>query len=181
MSRIEPVDRETLSPRQQALYDSFVKRRPRPTLSGPFAVWIHTPEIAEPTDQLANHLRFRSGLDQRLIELVVLLMCRDASVNYAWSVHVPLARKAGLSEAMIEAIRARRRPQFEREDETVVYELVTELAAAKSLRDATFERAKQVLGRDGLIEVVSCAGFYGMVGLLLNAFDVPPQGEDVLG
>jgi 4-carboxymuconolactone decarboxylase len=101
-------------------------------------------------------------------------------VNYAWSVHVPLARKAGVSEATIEAIRDRRKPQFERDDEAAVYDLVTELVATKSLRDATFERAKKLLGRDSLIEVVSCAGFYGMVGFLLNAFDVPPQGDDVL-
>ena len=26
-----------------------------------------------------------------------------------------------------------------------------------------------------MIEAVSCAGFYGMVGFVLNAFEVPPQ------
>ena len=45
----------------------------------------------------------------------------------------------------------------------------------------TFERAEAAFGRDGVIEAVSCAGFYGMVGFVLNAFEVPPQpGGDVL-
>jgi hypothetical protein len=43
------------------------------------------------------------------------------------------------------------------------------------LSAASFDRAKSVLGRDGLIEVVSCVGFYGMIGLVLNVFDIPPQ------
>jgi hypothetical protein len=38
-----------------------------------------------------------------------------------------------------------------------------------------------VLGRDGVIEAVSCAGFYGMIGFVLNTFEVPPQpGGEVL-
>ena len=37
------------------------------------------------------------------------------------------------------------------------------------------ERASAALGRDGLIEAVSCAGFYGMIGFVLNAFEIPPQ------
>ena len=46
---------------------------------------------------------------------------------------------------------------------------------------ATFERAVAALGRDGVIEAVSCVGFYGMIGLVINTFDVPPQpGGDVL-
>jgi len=42
-----------------------------------------------------------------LIELIVLLMCRDATTKYAWSAHVNLAREAGLIAETIEAIRAR--------------------------------------------------------------------------
>jgi 4-carboxymuconolactone decarboxylase len=181
MARTEEVKRESLDPRQQQLYDGIMRSRPRPTLSGPFSVWIHTPEICEPADALANAFRFNHKLDQRLIELIILMMCRDATVRYAWSAHEPLARKAGLAPETIDAVRTRKRPDFKHDDERLIYELVTELLATKSLSAASFDRASAAFGRNGVIEAVSCAGFYGMVGLVINAFDIPPQpGGDLL-
>jgi 4-carboxymuconolactone decarboxylase len=181
MARIDEVKREDLKPRQQKLYDDIMRSRPRGKLSGPFSVWIHTPEIAEPADGLANCFRVNPKLDKRLVELIVLLMCRNGTVKYAWSVHAPLARQAGLTQETIDAIRARKRPDLQHDDEQVIYDLVTELLSTKTVSTATFERAKSTLGRDGVIEAVSCAGFYGMIGFVLNTFEVPPQpGGEVL-
>jgi 4-carboxymuconolactone decarboxylase len=181
MARIDEINRETLNPRQQQLYDDIMRTRPRGKLSGPFSVWMHTPDIAEPANGLANCFRVNARLDKRLIELITLLMCRSATVKYAWSVHEPLARQAGLTPQTVDAIRAGKRPDFSRDDERLIYELVTELLTTKTLSDETFERAQAAFGREGVIEAVSCAGFYGMVGFVLNAFEVPPQpGGDVL-
>ena len=48
MARIEQLERDKLSARQQALYYDIMRTRPRGKLSGPFSVWIHRPNIAEP-------------------------------------------------------------------------------------------------------------------------------------
>jgi 4-carboxymuconolactone decarboxylase len=175
MARIDDVKREDLTARQQQLYDDILRTRPRPSLTGPFSVWIHTPDIAEPADRLANCFRVSPKLEKRLIELIILLMCRDGTVKYAWSVHEPLGRKEGLTDDTIDAIRARKRPDFKRDDERLIYDFVTELLATKTLSAATFERAKSAFGLEGVIEAVSCVGFYGMIGLVLNVFDIPPQ------
>ncbi len=66
MARIEEVTREKLSPRQQELHDDFLKSRPHNTLSGPFSVLIHTPDIAEPADELVNYYRHKAKLGRRL-------------------------------------------------------------------------------------------------------------------
>jgi 4-carboxymuconolactone decarboxylase len=175
MARIEDVQRKDLSPRQQKLFDDITRRRPRPSLSGPFAIWMHIPEIAEPTNALTNYLRSSAKLGQRLIELIILLMCRDSTVKYAWSVHEPLARAAGLADDVINAIAGRKRPNFKNDDEAVIYDVVAELLSTRALSAATFARAQAALGREGLIEAVSCAGFYAMVGFVINAFEIPPQ------
>ena len=70
---------------------------------------------------------------------------------------------------------ARKRPDFSRDDEKVIYDVVDELIETKTLSAATFERATAAFGREGVIEAVSCAGFYAMVGLVINAFEIPPQ------
>jgi 4-carboxymuconolactone decarboxylase len=175
MARIAEVKRDDLSPRQQELHDDFLRSRPRPTLTGPFAVLIHTPDIAEPADKLVNHFRYHSKLGRRLVELIIMLVVRDAKAQYAWSVHEPHALEQGLSQATIDAIRAGTRPQFKQDDERLIYDVVAELLANKTLRAATFERAKTAFGLDGLIEAITCAGTYGMIGFVLNSFDIPPQ------
>jgi 4-carboxymuconolactone decarboxylase len=175
MARIAEVKREQLNPRQQALHDDFLRSRPRKTLTGPFAVLIHSPDIAEPADRLVNFYRGTPKLGRRLIELIILLVVRDATAQYAWSVHEPHALEYGLTQDVIDAIRARRRPDFKRDDEKLIYDFVTELLAKKTVSAATFERAKAAFGVDGVIEAVTCAGLYGMIGFVLNVFDVPPQ------
>ena len=175
MARIADVNREDLSPRQQQLHDDFLKSRPRNTLTGPFSVLIHTPDIAEPADHLVNYYRSNPKLGRRLIELIILMLCRSATVQYAWSVHEPHALKEGITQDVIDAIRASKRPDFKRDDERLIYDFVTELLANKTVSAATFERAKAAFGLDGVIEAVTCSGLYGMIGLVLNVFDIPPQ------
>jgi 4-carboxymuconolactone decarboxylase len=175
MARIAEIKRDQLNPRQQQLHDDFLRSRPRQTLTGPFAVLINTPDIAEPADRLVNYYRGAPKLGRRLIELIILLVVRDATVQYAWSVHEPHALEHGLTRDVIDAIRARRRPDFKNDDEQLIYDFVTELLAKKTVSAETFERAKAAFGVDGVIEAVTCAGLYGMIGFVLNVFDIPPQ------
>lgn len=57
MTRIDQLERDKLSVRQRTLYDDIMRTRPRGKLSGPFSVWIHRPDIAEPANGLANCFR----------------------------------------------------------------------------------------------------------------------------
>jgi 4-carboxymuconolactone decarboxylase len=175
MARIDAIKKEDLSPRQRQLHDEFLRSRPRNVLTGPFSVLIHTPDIAEPTDKLVNYYRRTPKLGRRLIELIILLMVREATAQYAWSVHEPHALEQGLTQDSIDAIRERRRPDFKRDDERLMYDFIAELAANKTVGTATFERAKAAFGLEGVIEAVTCAGLYGMIGFVLNVFDIPPQ------
>ena len=164
MARIDEVKRENLNPRQQELHDEFLRSRPRKTLTGPFSVLIHTPDIAEPADELVNYYRRTPKLGRKLLELVILL-----------AVHEPTALKEGITQDVIDAIRARKRPDFKTAEEATLYDFVTELLAKKTVSGATFARAKAAFGLEGLIEAVTCAGLYGMIGFVLNVFDIPPQ------
>ncbi len=169
------LNTDEFTPRQQELHDRLLRSRLRDSLSGPFAVLIHTPGIAEPTDRLVNYFRQSPTLGRRLVELIILLVVRDASAQYAWSVHEPTALKEGLAQDTIDAIRVRTEPNFAREDERLIYAIVMELLATKTLSAATFERAKAAFGEIGVIEAITCVGLYGMIGFVLNVFEIPPR------
>jgi 4-carboxymuconolactone decarboxylase len=90
-------------------------------------------------------------------------------------VHEPLGLEQGFSQDVLNAIRDRKRPDFKRDDEKLVYEFVTELLADKTVNAAMFDRAKAAFGIDGVIELVTLVGSYVMIGLVLNVFDIPAQ------
>jgi 4-carboxymuconolactone decarboxylase len=144
---------------------------------GPFAIWLRNPAIAEAADRLGTTLR-QGSLDQRLFELMVLVVARHWTAQYEWFAHARQGLQAGLSPAVIDAIRDGRKPEFARDDERLVYELVTEMNETRTLSQPTYDRAVAALGLDRVIELVTSIGFYTMVAIMLNGFDAPvPGGE----
>ena len=61
---------------------------------------------------------------------------------------------------------------FESEEEKMVYELVNELIETKTLSQDSYNRAVKRLGEKDLIELVTDVGFYTMIAMVLNVFDV---------
>lgn len=92
--------------------------------------------------------------------------------------HTRLGRQAGLPDDIIEAVRTGATPTFARDDTWIVHDVVTEYFATKRLSDATYARAIELIGERGLVDVVGIVGYYGLVSMTLNIFEVSvPEGE----
>lgn len=176
MGRFEPVKVDQLTPEHKALYE--VVRANRPKLVGPFSVLMHNPPLADAVNKVVDAVRKDGKLDKRLYELIVLITVRHAAAAYAWAVHEPLARKAGVSGDVVDAILAGRKPPFAKSDEKAIYEAVTELLNTNEIGDAAYQALIQQFGLPETIEIITCAGLYCMIGSVINAFEVPtPNGE----
>ena len=176
MARVDHLKPEDLTPEQQRIAKEITSTRSR--VGGPFAIWLRLPPIADAANQLGQALRRDGKLDRRLFELAVLMVVRHWGAQYAWHVHEPAARAAGLSDDVIAAIRERRTPHFSRDDERMIYDVVGELLDKKALSGAAYQRALDALGLDLVIELIAAAGFYTMVAMTLNSFDVAtPDGS----
>jgi 4-carboxymuconolactone decarboxylase len=171
MARLNPINVDALAGEQKRVYELIMATRPH-GLSGPFGVWVHNSRVAEPCEWLQNAFRLHSKLDRRLAELLVLLVAREYTAQYAWYLHEKLAKKDGLDVRTIDAIRARQVPDALRADEQIIYDVVSELLASKKISASTYERAVEALGLEVMVEVVTAVGFYGMACLTLNAFEV---------
>lgn len=146
------------------------------TVDGPFALWLRVPEIAERAQHFSDRIRSKSTIEQRLFEVMVLAATRPWSATYAFEAHARTAERLGVSPAVVDAIRQRRTPPFERDDERLVFDTVTELTQSRKLSGPSYDRALAALGRESLIELITAAGFYTMIAMMLVAFDVPPSG-----
>jgi 4-carboxymuconolactone decarboxylase len=176
MGRLPPIDPAKMTPETKAAYDEIV--RVRGQVRGPFAIWLTSPELCRHALALQDWFAKRSKLDRRLLELAILVMARQATAQFAWFIHEPHAVSFGISQAVVDAIRERRTPVFEREDERLVYDIANELDATRTLSRASHERGIALLGAEAMVELVSAVGFYVMVAMTLNAFEAPvPEGE----
>jgi 4-carboxymuconolactone decarboxylase len=179
MGRVASLKPEELSPEQKALYDAIAGARGR--VGGPFGIWLRQPALADPANQFGNALRLQGKLDKRLFELMTVVVARHWGAQYEWFVHADAGRKAGLTDDVIEALRTKRKPDFKRDDERLVYDIVTELSESKHLSDASYKRALDFFGLDLLVELITATGFYTLVAMMLNAFDVDtPDGSKPL-
>jgi 4-carboxymuconolactone decarboxylase len=175
MARLTEINTERLTAEQREVYERI--KNVRGQVRGPFAVWLRNAELARHTLELQDLFASRVKLDRRLVQLMILVAARHASAQFAWFVHEPHARQHGISPEIIEAIRERRTPVFTREDERLVYEITLELNTTMQISEATFRRGLDLFGEQKLVELVSAIGFYAMVAMTLNAFDVQVPDE----
>ena len=175
MTRVPEVLPDQLSPEQRKVHDLIVSTRGG-VIRGPFAMWIRNANLAAAANQLGNAVRLEGKLDAKLFELVILVIARRWSAQYEWFAHAQEAARVGLDPAIIEAIRTHRVPSFRSPRETVIYEMVRELIDTRNLSDTTYNRARDMFGIDLVMEVVTVAGFYTLVAMMLKAFDAPVPG-----
>jgi 4-carboxymuconolactone decarboxylase len=159
---------EQLSPEQQAVAADVLKQSSA-GLGGPYGMLIKSPELLKRYLLMTEYLRQKTSLPRHLNEMAILLEARIWDAQYEWWAHEPLARKAGLSDAIINDIRDGKRPGSMQQDEAIVYDVVTELLNKRQLSDDTFAQAKQILGEQQVVDLVAVAGFYVMVSAVIIA------------
>ena len=92
--------------------------------------------------------------------------------------HAPLATTAGIHADAVEAIRVGQRPDLPQSDEQVVYRFSHELVHAKRVSPSTYASAVAMFGEKTVVELVAILGYYALVSMTINAFEVPlPPGE----
>ena len=177
MSRYREIVPAEMNAAQKRVHDQIVAGK-RGRFGGPFQLLIRAPEICGLASQLGEHLRWGTSLPDRLSELAIITTARFWRAQYEWYAHAPLAEKAGVPKAAIEAIRTGGAPVFAAADETLVHRLCSEIFRTQRLSDASFEEAVAALGESGLVEVIAIIGYYTLIGNTLNIFQVGlPEGE----
>ena len=176
MARIPPLKPEEMTEEQKRLTAKIAGPRGG-VVRGPFAIWLRNPALVDKADDFGNLLREGTSVPRRLSELAILATARHWTAQYEWFAHEKMALDQGISKDVVEAIRNRRRPRFDKKDEQAVYELVTELYESKAVSDPTYGAAVQALGQQTVMELVTIATFYAMIAMFLVTFQVDiPEG-----
>lgn len=176
MPRVDDLDLEALSDEQRRVHDAIVSG-PRGKVQGPLRVWLQSAAFADRAQALGAYCRFGTTLPPRLTELAILVTGACWRARYEWYAHAPLALKAGLDPDAVEAIRTGRTPQWTREEDAAVYAFAHELTWTRQVSEPIYARARRILGLPALVELVGVLGYYTLISMTINAFEVPlPAG-----
>lgn len=145
-------------------------------LGGPYNFLLRSPILADRFLKLADYLRFNTSVPHRLNEMAILIQARLWTAQYEWWAHHPLALKAGLAPAIAEALKVGRRPDGMQPDEAAIYDFCVELSKRQRVSDATFERARTLLGEQQVVDLVALTGFYAQVSMVLNVAEAGIPG-----
>jgi 4-carboxymuconolactone decarboxylase len=177
MARLAPIDLEKLSAEQRAVADAILAG-PRGGLRGPFEPWLRSPSFADPAQKLGEQVRFRSSLPEDLKELAIIITGAHWKAQFEFWAHARMARAAGIAPEAVDAIRTGKRPPLASDRERVVYDFVTEYLRTNRVSDQTYAGAMATLGERGVVDLVGVVGYYGLVSMTLNVFEIDvPDGE----
>ena len=175
LSRLSPVNRETLTEKCKASYDEMVKLRAQGKnlagLVGPSGIWIRIPVWGEHVAELNRYLRNEIGLEPRLSELAILASAREMDSQFEWTMHEPEALRVGIAQEVIDTVKFRRPVADMPETEAAIVELARETLGAKKLSAATYARALGIFGEMGLLNLMALMANYATSAIMLTAFD----------
>lgn len=176
MPRMKPLPREDMDAAQRQVHDAIVSG-PRGSIGGPFLAWLRSPDLADRAQRLGEFCRFNSSLEPRLSELAILFTAKQWRAQFEWYAHEPMARDGGLPQDIIDAVHDGRQPTFDRADEAAIYAFCEEMYRDKRVSQPTYEQAVAQLGERGVVDLVGIIGYYALVSMTLNAFEMPlPDG-----
>ncbi|MBR0654312.1 carboxymuconolactone decarboxylase family protein [Plastoroseomonas arctica] len=174
MPRLPPLVREELDPAQQEAWDRIASGA-RGAVRGPFTALITSAELCSRVEQLGVFIRFDCSVPMRLRELAILCVGQHWRAGYEWFAHAPIAAKQGVPDAVIAAIGtdAAEIP-FDADADRVVVAFVRAMLREKRVDDATYAEANALLGDKGCVELTGLVGYYSLLAMQLNTFEVVP-------
>ena len=170
-SRLSELTEASMDDAQRSVLKDILAG-PRGNLDGPFLAWIQSPELASHAQRLGAFCRYGTRLELRLTELAILFTAVWWQSQAEWQIHEPIARSAGLSDAVIEALHQHAVPPFTREDEHLVYRLGKTLYETRRIGDALYAQAIAAFGEPAVVELIGVFGYYALVAMTLNVFAV---------
>mgnify|MGYP003945563667 CR=1 FL=1 len=161
---------EQLDPRQREIYDAVLASRGN--VDGPFLAWMFSPTFAGLAQKLGEFCRFRTSLSLLESELLILLVAARFDCVGERQIHEPIAVAAGLPTAAAAAISERRLAILEEPRLALLQELTLQLLITNRVRDELYMRALALLGEQALVETIGVIGYYTLVAMTLNAFEM---------
>ena len=175
MTRLSAKTRDELTGEQRDEYDDLARTRtPRDgKFGGPRDAWLLSPELSQLLRSIGAMVRERTTLDRGLVSW----QSRSRHATGRPTSRGPRTRRApssmGSHPRYWTPSSRGRRPNFAPVQQVLLYDICMSLNRERALPEPLYKSAVSAFGEQGLVEIIGVIGFYTLVSMTLNAFDVP--------
>jgi alkylhydroperoxidase family enzyme len=150
----------------------------RGTLINVYRLLLHSPTLAAPWLEVINAARFKTALDGRLREIVIIRIGYLNGSDYVVKQHVPvLALPESLSQAECEALADWQKSQFFSARERAVLAYADAMTREIVVPDDVFEALRPHFNERQIIELTVLTGIYNMHTRVLTALRIDPEAH----
>lgn len=168
--------REQVVPPYQHIYDEIAASRGG-ALTGPFWALLYSPVVAGRTAALGAYVRYESSLPERVHTVAAMTVARALDCHYEWTVNENGARRAGLTDDEIAALRDRRAPGGLNGDDVLVFQFANQLMTKHRVDEPTWHAMEARYGLKIVADVCAAIGYYSHIAMVMNAFEVMPPPD----
>jgi len=104
--------------------------------------------------------------------LLILCVAARYQCQGEQQIHEPIALKAGLSAQAVDCLRAGQLPTLADARQRLIYQLASELLHSNRIAESHYREGIALFGERGMVELVGIVGYYTLVAMTLNAFEM---------
>jgi len=170
MARLASItSRDQVAEKDRAIVDAIAQSRG--AIQGPFTMFLHCPELAGRVAHLGAFVRFEGSLDMRVRVLAAMTVAREFEAVYVWGAQTGGARRLGVPDATIAAIRENHSRGIPPEDAEIV-EFTRQLLRRHRVDEASASSLRRRFGDEGFIELTGAIGYYSLLAMTVNACEL---------
>ena len=175
MARLKSITKkEHVAPEHHDIADGIIKSRGG--IKGPFTMLLHCPPLANHVMALGAYVRFEGSLDKRVRVLAAMTVAREFDCMYVWGAQTGQARKLGVPESTITAIRDKHSRGVPPEDAQII-DFTRALIHKHRVDDATAKALQERFGNFEFVELTGTIGYYSMLTMTANACELEPAED----
>lgn len=183
--RVNPINPETMNAEVRYVHDEVFKlithsqgpvvmTNKEGALTGPFPPMLAFPQFGIPALSFVRSLDNYATLPKKVREVAILTVGAAFGARFELYAHEIMAKHFGFSSTAVASLASGIRPADLNQEEAIAYEIASVLAKGRIVPDAAYNLAKEILGQDGLAELIFLVGAYTLLATVLNGFDVLP-------
>lgn len=170
MVRISLLNKESAPPKFQEVFRQREEAGGR--VLNLYKIMAHSPQVGYQFLRLGNAILFNGVVPPNLRELAILRVGHINQAVYEYTKHVPIALRVGVRQAQIDAL-----PQWEdsiefSNIEKAILRYTDEETLNIRVKEETFAAVRAILSEEGVVELTTAIGYYGMVCRILETLQV---------
>jgi 4-carboxymuconolactone decarboxylase len=184
--RFRALSLEELDEGQRRLWDAVTAatNRERPPvdadghLLGPYDPLLRSPEVGARIAALGIDLRAVTKVPMRLQTVAIVTVGAHWRSDFVWQSWLPAAERQGIDRATLMPMVVGDQPTLVDEGDRAVHAMADQLVKTGTADEATFDAVRDLVGDAGMVELVVLIGYYGLISMMLNIWQIPlPDGE----